>query len=128
MAYDENLAARIRDLIGPDPELTEKKMFRGLPFLIRAHLPASATRPGGRSALWRGRDDRADPRLAPDADSRGPDVAAGLVDRLVRRLFDEVVDLGGPGGISQERGQPRLGQGLRDDVRVVAAGLVVQPG
>jgi hypothetical protein len=35
MAYDEDLAARIRDLIGPDPDLTEKKMFGGLAFLIR---------------------------------------------------------------------------------------------
>ena len=33
MAYDEDLAIRIRDLIGPDPELTEKKMFGGLAFL-----------------------------------------------------------------------------------------------
>jgi hypothetical protein len=32
MAYDEVLAGRIRDLIGPDPELTEKKMFGGLAF------------------------------------------------------------------------------------------------
>ena len=30
MAYDEVLAGRIRDLIGPDPELTEKKVFGGL--------------------------------------------------------------------------------------------------
>jgi hypothetical protein len=32
MAYDEVLAGRIRDLIGPDPELAEKKMFGGLAF------------------------------------------------------------------------------------------------
>jgi hypothetical protein len=43
MAYDDVLAARIRDLIGPDPELTEKKMFGGLAFLIRGHLAISAS-------------------------------------------------------------------------------------
>jgi hypothetical protein len=40
MAYDEALAGRIRDLIGPDPELTEKKMFGGLALasLTLAHI------------------------------------------------------------------------------------------
>ena len=47
MAYDEVLAARIRDLIGPDPELTEKKMFGGLTFLIRGHMAISASGQGG---------------------------------------------------------------------------------
>jgi hypothetical protein len=47
MAYDEVLAGRIRDLIGPDPELTEKKMFGGLAFLIRGHMAISASRQGG---------------------------------------------------------------------------------
>ncbi|HEY1699902.1 MAG TPA: TfoX/Sxy family protein [Trebonia sp.] len=47
MAYDEVLAARIRDLIGPDPELTEKRMFGGLAFLIRGHMAISASGQGG---------------------------------------------------------------------------------
>ena len=47
MGYDEALAQRIRDLIGPDPELTEKKMFGGLAFLIRGHLAISASGQGG---------------------------------------------------------------------------------
>jgi hypothetical protein len=47
MAYDEALAQRIRDLIGPDPELTEKKMFGGLAFLIRGHMAISASGQGG---------------------------------------------------------------------------------
>jgi hypothetical protein len=47
MPYDEDLAARIRDLIGPDPELTEKKMFGGLAFLIRGHMAISASGRGG---------------------------------------------------------------------------------
>ena len=47
MAYDEVLAERIRALIGPDPELTEKKMFGGLAFLIRGHMAISASGQGG---------------------------------------------------------------------------------
>jgi hypothetical protein len=47
MAYDEVLAVRIRDLIGPDPELTEKRMFGGLAFLIRGHMAISASGQGG---------------------------------------------------------------------------------
>lgn len=47
MAYDEDLASRIRDLIGPDPELTEKKMFGGLAFLIRGNMAISASGQGG---------------------------------------------------------------------------------
>jgi hypothetical protein len=47
MAYDEVLAERIRGLIGPDPELTEKRMFGGLAFLIRGHMAISASGQGG---------------------------------------------------------------------------------
>jgi hypothetical protein len=47
MAYDEALASRIRDLIGPDPELTEMKMFGGLAFLIRGNMAISASGEGG---------------------------------------------------------------------------------
>jgi hypothetical protein len=47
MAYDEALAGRIRDLIGPDPELTEKKMFGGLAFLIHGNMAISASGQGG---------------------------------------------------------------------------------
>jgi len=47
MAYDEVIATRIRDMIGPDPELTEKKMFGGLAFLICGHMAISASGQGG---------------------------------------------------------------------------------
>ena len=47
MAYDEELARRIRDLIGPDPQLTEKKMFGGLAFLIHGNMAISASGQGG---------------------------------------------------------------------------------
>jgi hypothetical protein len=48
MVYDQELAGRIRQLIGSDPELTEKKMFGGLASLIRGNVPS---RPAARVAL-----------------------------------------------------------------------------
>jgi hypothetical protein len=62
MAYDELLARRIRDLIGPDPQLTEKKMFGGLAFLIAGHLAISASGQGG--VLLRADPDRSDDIVA----------------------------------------------------------------
>jgi TfoX/Sxy family transcriptional regulator of competence genes len=47
MAYDERLVARIRDLIGPAPDLSEKKMFGGLAFLVRGNMAVSASGQGG---------------------------------------------------------------------------------
>jgi hypothetical protein len=47
MAYDEHLAARIRALIGPDPALTEKKMFGGLAFLVGGNMAVAASGQGG---------------------------------------------------------------------------------
>ena len=38
MAYDENLAARIRDFLGPRTDLEAKKMFGGLCFLINGNM------------------------------------------------------------------------------------------
>jgi TfoX/Sxy family transcriptional regulator of competence genes len=47
MAYDEDLADRIRELIADERGLTEKKMFGGLAFLIGGHMAVSASREGG---------------------------------------------------------------------------------
>jgi TfoX/Sxy family transcriptional regulator of competence genes len=47
MAYDEDLANRIRELIAGEPDLTEKKMFGGLAFLIGGHMSVSASGQGG---------------------------------------------------------------------------------
>ena len=47
MAYDEALAARIRDCIGAAPDLTERKMFGGLAFLIGGNMAAAASGQGG---------------------------------------------------------------------------------
>ena len=47
MAYDENLADRIRELIGSAPDLTEKKMFGGLAFLVGGNMAVAASGQGG---------------------------------------------------------------------------------
>jgi TfoX/Sxy family transcriptional regulator of competence genes len=47
MAYDEQLAARIRMLAGDRPDLTEKKMFGGLAFLIGGNMAIAASGQGG---------------------------------------------------------------------------------
>jgi TfoX/Sxy family transcriptional regulator of competence genes len=47
MAYDEDLANRIRELIGAEPGLSEKKMFGGLAFLINGNMSVAASGQGG---------------------------------------------------------------------------------
>jgi TfoX/Sxy family transcriptional regulator of competence genes len=47
MAYDQDLADRIRRLIGGDPDLTERKMFGGLAFLIGGNMAIAASGEGG---------------------------------------------------------------------------------
>jgi hypothetical protein len=47
MAYDEELADRIRDVIGREPNLTEQKMFGGLAFLIGGNMAVAASGQGG---------------------------------------------------------------------------------
>jgi TfoX/Sxy family transcriptional regulator of competence genes len=47
MAYDEDLAFRLRELVQGEPGLTEKKMFGGLAFLVHGHMSVSASRQGG---------------------------------------------------------------------------------
>ena len=47
MAYDEDLANRIRELIADDPDLTEQAMFGGLAFLIGGNMSVAASGQGG---------------------------------------------------------------------------------
>ena len=47
MAYDEDLANRIRELLGGESNLTEKKMFGGLAFLIGGNMAVAASGQGG---------------------------------------------------------------------------------
>ena len=46
MAYDEELADRIREVLWAEPGLVEKRMFGGLAFLIGGHIAVAATRDG----------------------------------------------------------------------------------
>ena len=47
MAYDEELADRIRALIGDDPDVTEKAMFGGLAFLVAGNMAVGPSGKGG---------------------------------------------------------------------------------
>lgn len=38
MAYDEELAARVRDVLALEPDLAERKMFGGLAFMLRGNM------------------------------------------------------------------------------------------
>jgi hypothetical protein len=56
VAYDEDLADRIRELIAGEPKLTEQRMFGGLAFLIGGNMSVAASGQGGLMV-----------RVAPDA-------------------------------------------------------------
>jgi TfoX/Sxy family transcriptional regulator of competence genes len=47
MAYDEDLANRIRELIAAEADVTEQRMFGGLAFLVGGHMSVAASREGG---------------------------------------------------------------------------------
>ena len=47
MAYDEDLADRIRELMVAEDGVTEKKMFGGLAFLIGGNMSIAASGQGG---------------------------------------------------------------------------------
>jgi TfoX/Sxy family transcriptional regulator of competence genes len=47
MAYDEDLAHRIRELMADEASVVEKKMFGGLAFLIRGHMSVAVSGQGG---------------------------------------------------------------------------------
>ena len=47
MAYDEDLANRIRELIAGEPDVAEKRMFGGLAFLVGGNMSVAASGQGG---------------------------------------------------------------------------------
>lgn len=47
MAYDEELAERIRELLDGEAGLSEQRMFGGLAFLIDGHMAVAASGQGG---------------------------------------------------------------------------------
>ncbi|MEX2238622.1 MAG: TfoX/Sxy family protein [Dehalococcoidia bacterium] len=44
MAYDEQLAERIREILGPRPDLGERKMFGGLAFMLGGNMACGLIR------------------------------------------------------------------------------------
>jgi hypothetical protein len=47
MAYDEDLANRIRELLAQQTRVDEKSMFGGLAFLVSGHMAVAASGKGG---------------------------------------------------------------------------------
>jgi TfoX/Sxy family transcriptional regulator of competence genes len=47
MAYDEELAERVRELLAGEAGLTEKKMFGGLGFMVGGNMAVAASGQGG---------------------------------------------------------------------------------
>jgi len=47
MAFDQDLALRLRELLADEDRITEKKMFGGLAFLLNGNMCVSASRTGG---------------------------------------------------------------------------------
>jgi TfoX/Sxy family transcriptional regulator of competence genes len=47
MAYDEDLANRIRELLAGEPDVTEQRMFGGLAFLVGGNMSVAASGQGG---------------------------------------------------------------------------------
>jgi TfoX/Sxy family transcriptional regulator of competence genes len=47
MAYDEELADRIRALVAAEADLSEKRMFGGLAFLVGGNMAVAASGQGG---------------------------------------------------------------------------------
>lgn len=72
MAYDEDMAARIRDILAPERALSEKRMFGGLAFLLGGHMTVAVSGQGGLLL-------RVDPARSDEL------VAAAHVNRMVMR-------------------------------------------
>jgi TfoX/Sxy family transcriptional regulator of competence genes len=47
MAYDEELAHRIRELLVDEPAVSEMRMFGGLAFMVHGNLAVAASSKGG---------------------------------------------------------------------------------
>src|SRR5690349_16479551 len=92
------------------------------------HQRYPVPQPPGRLAARRGRDDGTEDGVSADADDRRADVQADVVERLVVRVLDELVELGALRRAGQRGRQAHLGQCLGDRLRVLPAALYVVPG
>jgi hypothetical protein len=89
MAYDEALAARVREQVAGEP-VTEKKMFGGLAFLLGGHMAVSASGQGG--LLVRCPPDETDSLLGEPGVSRMEMGGRGPMDGWLRVSPDAVAD------------------------------------
>ena len=64
MAYDEDLANRIRELIASEAGYTEQKMFGGIGFMIDGHMAVGVSGEGGLMKPLLQGGDRGSPRQA----------------------------------------------------------------
>jgi TfoX/Sxy family transcriptional regulator of competence genes len=79
VAYDVELADRLREVVAAAPAVTEKRMFGGLAFLVNGHLAVSASGRGG--LLLRVDPAAAESLLGPSAsrfEMRGRELAGWL--------------------------------------------------
>jgi TfoX/Sxy family transcriptional regulator of competence genes len=88
MAYDEDLAERIRGLL-PDIPVTEKRMFGGLAFLVGGHMSVAVSGQGG--LLVRVEPDRTEELLA-EPGAGEMDMGRGPTKGWVRVDADAVAD------------------------------------
>lgn len=77
MAYDEDLADRIREVLGAQPDLSEKRMFGGLAFLVDGYMAIAAGSGGGIMV-------RADPGVAEELVGSGEAEPMVMRDRPMR--------------------------------------------
>jgi len=100
MAYDEDLADRIRELVSGERGLSERKMFGGLAFLIGGNMAVAASGQGG--LLVRIDPDESDALIAKTnayvMEMRGREMAGWLRvdsdDVRTKRQLAKWVDLG----------------------------------
>jgi hypothetical protein len=93
MAYDEDLANRVRELVATGAAVTEKRMFGGLAFLIGGHMSVSVSGRGG--LLLRCDPAQTDALLSkPDA---GPFEMRGRVMEGWLRTSEPVAEIPEPG-------------------------------
>jgi TfoX/Sxy family transcriptional regulator of competence genes len=76
MAYDQDLAGRIRELLAGDRDVTEKPMFGGLAFLVAGKMAVAASGQGGLLV-------RVDPGESDDLIITGPARPFEMRDRAV---------------------------------------------
>ena len=63
MAYDEALASRVRETLGENPEITERKMFGGIAFMLSGNMAVGVSKddlmvridPDDQDEAWRSR-------------------------------------------------------------------------